>query len=175
MSTARDHQRQQVAAVVARYARVFCWLLHRFASAVMNTTPDSHQKGMAWQSQFARIARNRGLVVEPGTGRSDLVVTGKRVQCKNIDSVRGRMIDISNMRPVKANDGHRGYLAHELDVLALLHCGKIFLIPRDSICDERGVIAGKVSTSFIAQFQDNWGVFDVTYVPPKRDRQQDFL
>lgn len=175
MSTAREHQRQQVAAVAARYAKVFCWLLDRFAAAVSNTTPDSHHKGMAWQSEFAAIARGKGLCVEAGIGRADWLTAGKRVQCKNIDSLRGGVIDISNMRPVKANDGHRGYLAHELDVLALMHLGEVFLIPRDAICDGSGVVAGRVSPSFIRQFRNNWAVFDAEYKPEPRARQQTFF
>jgi len=175
MSTAREHHRHQVAKVVARYVRVFCWLLNRFACAVMNTSPDSHQKGMAWQSQFTELARGRGLSVSEGHGRADLLVSGKKVQCKNIDAVRGGMIDISNMRPVKANGNYRGYFAYELEVLALLHCGIIYLIPQESICDERGAIASRVSRSFVSQFEENWSVFDCDYAPPARDRQKTFF
>jgi len=175
MSTARDQQLREVDMVTARYARVMSWLLKRFAYAVVGRSPDSHQKGMAWQLRFAELARSRGLVVDDGAGRADLLVSGKKVQCKNIDAVRDGMIDISNMRPVKANGNFRGYLAHELEVLALLHCGSIYLIPQESICDERGVIAGRVSRLFVSQFQENWSVFDFDYRPPARDRQKNFF
>lgn len=175
MSTAREHQLQRVASVEARYARVLCWLLNRFACAVISTAQDSHQKGMAWQSEFRKLAADRSLPVEPGSGRVDCVVSGLKVQCKNIDSIRGGMIDISNMRPVKANDGFRGYLANELDVLALRHLGECFLIPSSAICDESGVIRGKVTTSFIKTFRENWAVFDAEYKRPARDYQQTFF
>jgi hypothetical protein len=176
MSTARDHQRQQVATVVSRFGRVFCWLLHRFSAELTKAMADSHQKGMAWQQEFMALASGRGLHVSPGVGRADFVVAGKLVQCKAIDCVNANgRIDASNMRPVKSNGGHRGYLAHEYDVLALLHLGEVFLIPSNLLCDERGVIAGSVSSSFIRQFKDNWGVFDANYIPPDKDRQQTFF
>lgn len=175
MSSAKDHQSRQLSVVVDRYAPVFCWLLQRLARSIAAQAQDSHQKGMAWQSRFAEMAVARGLVVEKGEGRADWVVSGKKVQCKNIDAVRGGMIDISNMRPVKSNGGHRGYLAHELDVLALLHLSQVYLIPRSSICDDQGVINGRVRPEFIKQFHENWAAFDCEYVPPRRDRQQTFL
>ncbi len=175
MSSARDHQNRQMSAVSDRYRRVFCWLLQRYERSIASQVQDSHQKGMAWQSRFAEMSRGRGLSVEKGEGRADWIVSGKKVQCKNIDSQRDGMIDISNMRPVKANGGHRGYLAHELDVLALLHLSQVYLIPRSSICDDQGVISGRVRPEFIKQFHENWAVFDCEYVPPLRDRQQTFF
>jgi hypothetical protein len=175
VSTARDRQREQVADVADRYGRVLCWGLQRFASAVVKIMADSHQKGTAWQLEFAALAVARGLVVDGVTGRPDLLVAGLKVQCKHIDSVRAGRIDISNMRPVKGNDGLRGYLSHELDVLALKHLGELFLIPKASICNSRGVISKSVNTSFIPQFRDNWGVFCRDYVVPARERQQTFL
>jgi hypothetical protein len=172
VSTARDHQRKQVAAVVARHALLVCRWLERFSSELLMAVPDSHQKGMAWQSEFALLAGKRGLHVAPGDLRADLRVAGKRVQCKNIDAVTGKRIDISNMRPVLSNGGYRGYLAHELDVLALRHLGVLYLIPKDSICNERGQIASRVSLVSVSKFQDNWSVFQANYVPPPSDRQQ---
>ena len=127
---------------------------------------DSHRKGKAWEADFEQLARGRGLAVEPGEGRVDMKVAGLLVQCKACDRLAGRSIDVANMRPVAANGGLRGYMRHEVDVLALRHAGGVFLIPADRMVNGDGTLRGRVRVDEIEQFRDAWGVFDADYVAP---------
>jgi hypothetical protein len=133
-------------------------------------TEDSHQKGKRWQSEFEYECHSRGLVVEQAKGREDFVVNGLKVQCKAVDRNEGG-IDISNMRPVKSNNGMRGYLRTEADVFALRHKDSVFLIPSDVLDRGNGVLRGRVSLQEIQEFKDCWGVFSVDYVPAIKSRQ----
>jgi hypothetical protein len=150
-------------------------ILERFEQEIMEVMADSHEKGMRWEKEFVAEAKQRGFVVEAPTGREDWVVNGLKVQCKNIDDVRCGWIDISNMRPVKANSGFRGYLRIEIDVLALRHRGRIFLIPSSTLDDDSGRLRGRVTESEVQSFADNWSAFDRDYTPPVRDRQCDLF
>lgn len=135
---------------------------------------DSHEKGRMWEQLLAEMAASRGLSVEPGEGRGDLKINGVSVQCKHIDATRdGDVIDISNMRPVMANDGLRGYLAGEYGVLALRHKDSLFFVPASFITDEAGKIRGRVRISSIRQFESRWEVFESGYAPPSRETQHE--
>jgi hypothetical protein len=138
---------------------------------VMAIMADSHEKGAQWERDFIEMAAERNLPIEPSTGREDCVVAGLRTQCKSIDDIRGGWIDISNMRPVKSNDGFRGYLRSEVDVLALRHRGRVFLIPATFIQRDDGRLRGRVHESQLGEFENLWDVFDCNYQPPERSRQ----
>jgi hypothetical protein len=134
--------------------------------------PDSHRKGQVWETEFRAMCNERRLFVSEKTGREDLVVSGARVQCKNIDDIRNGVIDISNMRPVKSNGGLRGYHAGEVDVFAIRHRGDVFLVPASAIADENGRLKGRVSLAYINSFLNNWSVFDASYTPPPKSVQK---
>lgn len=124
---------------------------------------------------MATLAIERGFAVEPSDGRGDMKVNGLVVQCKHIDAVRsGDAIDIANMRPVGANNGHRGYMVGEYDVLALRHHDGVYLIPAAWLDAGDGTLASRVRTHEIDQFRDGWSVFANGYEPPARDRQLSF-
>lgn len=146
-------------------------LLQRFSEEMWALTEDSHGKGMRWEEEFSRMAESRGLVVDRPIGRADLSVNGKQVQCKSIDRESGGWIDVSNMRPVKANGGLRGYLASEIDVLALRHRGDLYLIPSEYMANDAGVLQPRVRLDRLANFASGWGVFDAGYVAPSVPRQ----
>ena len=98
------------------------------------------------------------------------------MQCKHIDAVRGSgWIDISNMRPVGANGGHRGYLVGEYDVLALRHREGIYLIPSQHLKVGDGTLRSRVRLAEIQPFRDAWPVFGGDYTPPKRTTQLELM
>lgn len=136
---------------------------------------DSHRKGMRWERDFRETCEQRGLSTSPPSGREDLLVNGRRTQCKAIDRIHEGWIDISNMRPVKANNGARGYLRSEIDVIALRSCGAIYLIPCDAVTKDCGAIRPRLRVSEIAHFQDNWSVYDFDYTPPACHRQRNLF
>lgn len=142
-------------------------ILNRFKEEILEALADSHTKGMLWQERFSHEAMNRALRVEPGVGRGDMLVAGKVVQCKSVDQITGdNCVAIDNMRPVKANGNERGYLVGEYDVMALQHRGHTYLIPAASLV--RGQkLASRVRLQEVAQFRDNWEVFDAGYLPPE--------
>ena len=147
-------------------------LLRDLEDRVLELMCDSHEKGKRWESDVAELANSRGLVVEPSDGRGDMKINGLVVQCKHIDAIRsGETLDVSNMRPVNANDGHRGYVVGEYDVLALKHRDGVYLIPAQWMDTGNGTLAGSVRISHIQQFRNDWCVFDGNYVPPRRDEQ----
>jgi hypothetical protein len=132
---------------------------------------DSDAKGREWERQFFQQCLLRGLTIEDAAGRSDGRVCGLSIQCKNIDRIDRGWIDISNMRPVKSKGGMRGYTRDEIDVFAIRHRGRVFLVPTDSICVDGVRIAGSVRLSDIEQFENNWTVFCAGYVAPRLERQ----
>lgn len=150
-------------------------LVQEFADRIWLLLSDSHQKGQRWESEVATLATERGLAVEPSDGRGDMKVNGLVVQCKHIDAVRsGGAIDIANMRPVEANNGHRGYMVGEYDVLALRHHDGVYLIPAAWLDTGDGTLASHVRLCGIDQFRDGWSVFANGYQPPIRDKQMSF-
>lgn len=147
-------------------------ILHDAAEQIWTLLSDSHQKGRQWEADMVAMATDRGLTVEPGRGRGDMKIHGMTVQCKHIDAVRcGGSIDISNMRPVEANNGHRGYVAGEYDVLALRHHEHAYMIPAAWLANDDGTLAGRVRLNEIEQFRDGWHVFTDGYLPPSRQKQ----
>jgi hypothetical protein len=135
---------------------------------------DSHRKGSRFEREFKQMAIDRQLVVEKGVGRADCCISGLKTQCKAIDRYEGG-IDIANMRAVQANNGVRGYLRSEIDVMALRHRSRLFIIPADYLQRDNGVLKPKVRLKEIEQFENNWSVFDTDYVPPPRDKQLPLL
>jgi len=146
-------------------------ILQRFAKELWELTEDSHNKGARWEEEFASMSESRGLFVCSSKSRADLLVNGKQVQCKNIDADEEGWIDISNRMPVKSNGGFRGYLASEVDVLALRHRGDVYLIPAEYITNSDGAITRYVRINSILKFVDAWAVFDFDYVAPAVAKQ----
>jgi len=150
-------------------------MVQDFADRIWILLADSHQKGQRWESDFEALARQRSLDVDLSNGRGDTKVNGLVVQCKHIDALKsGDSIDIANMRPVEANNGHRGYMAGEYDVLALQHNGGVYLIPSTWLDAGDGTLASRVRLQEIDQFRDAWKVFFNGYKPPIRDKQLSF-
>lgn len=134
---------------------------------------NAHHKGAAWESLFADQAIKRGLIIEKRKGtRSDLVVNGKLVQCKNIDQITGGKLLIENARPVRSNNGIRGYLRGEYDILALLHRGTVYLIPESRLVIDDARLATQIAIESFSDCIDNWQVFDANYIPPVREQQK---
>lgn len=150
-------------------------LLRRFGDDLWALTEDSHRKGARWEEDFARMAHERGFAVGTVIGRADLLVNGKRVQCKNCDMEKNGWVDISNRMPVKSNGGLRGYLASEVDVVALRHRDRVYLIPSAVLANESGVLQSRVQTDRLGPFVDGWGIFETGYVPPETHKQTTFL
>jgi hypothetical protein len=141
-------------------------------SKALELAMDSDAKGRQWEREFFDKCLSLGLgPIEDVSGRADGRVRSKNVQCKSIDRITNGWIDISNMRPVKSKGGLRGYTRDEVDVFAIKHRGRVFLVPTDSICADGIHIAGKVRISDIQQFDDNWAVFDDGYISPRIDGQ----
>lgn len=154
----QEWKRQRCEAFFARLAEIAFEMLPEFF-------PDSDQKGKRWESDFRSMCMERNLPVEPPSGREDLVVAGMRVQCKNVDESRNGTIDISNMRPVKANGGLRGYHSGEVDVFAIRHRGEVFIVPAVSVMGTDGVVRKRVRLQSLVPFANNWGVFSNDYRP----------
>lgn len=150
-------------------------ILQDAAERIWVLLSDSHQKGQKWQADMEALAAERGLAVEPTDGRGDMKINGLVVQCKHIDAIRSAdTLDIANMRPVEANNGHRGYVTGEYDVLALRHHESLYLIPAAWLDTGSGTLASRVRLSEIGQFRDGWAVFCNDYEPPSRDKQLSF-
>lgn len=168
-----ETRRQRVKAAFSVLREILLEALASAEHAILPLIEDSHEKGTRWEREFSGMAADRGLAVEDGAGREDLVVAGVRVQCKHIDALRsGDTLDIANMRPVGANNGHRGYMIGEYDVLALRHGDGVYLIPATWLDAGNGTLASRIRLSLIGQFRDAWEVFDTGYAAPRRDAQQ---
>ena len=124
------------------------------------TIKDSHHKGIAFENLVREIAHGLQIVVDDSVGREDMILNGKRVQAKWIDELRGRQVPIDNMRPVKQNDGRRGYLLSEIDVFILKHRHQIYVIPSSRIAGADGMLLSRIDPSEYKDCIDNWSVFD---------------
>ena len=120
---------------------------------------DSHRKGVAWEETVEQHARGLGYTVEPGNGRNDMIINGWRVQCKHVDEERNGKVCISNMRPVKANGGFRGYLVENVDVFCIQHRGLSSVIPVREVTTDGIKVDQHVSTSKLKQYAERWDLF----------------
>ena len=114
-----------------------------------------HMKGYEFEKDFVRQCIERGLDatrVKSG-GHTDILVGGKRVQCKCLTPSTDGSVWIqpgsgSNYRP------------GDFDVLAMLSQGITYIIPASELLMTGDHIRSKVKPSVYSDWADAWEVFD---------------
>ena len=123
----------------------------------------SHHKGIQWERDFLRLAKQHNLSAEKDSkcGRGDVKVENRRVQCKHLDAHNNGLVSIDNMRPVKANENNRGYMVGEYDVFALKHNDSVYLISATELVDNTrpGWLKNRIRICDYRHCVDNWTIF----------------
>ena len=126
----------------------------RRAIGVIETLSDPpHMKGYAFEKHFLFECRRRGLrACKQSGGHVDLLVVGKRVQCKCVTPNSSGQVFIQ--------PGQRTwYLPEDFDVLAM-KCGEItYIIPMECLPKTNGHVRIQIRPTSFRRFIDAWGVF----------------
>lgn len=120
----------------------------------------SCEKGMTFEAEFASIAHEKGMSVSrpPRRSRHDLVVNGKRVQCKKMEGLARSFIMIQSFTPGR---GHTGYEREDWEVLAIRHKGSTAIIPVESLLMKCGVrVKTAVHVEDFYRWIDRWDVLE---------------
>lgn len=113
-------------------------------------------KGKRFERWFRDEAESRGLSVVPATdSKHDVLVNGKRVQCKRIDKESGCICTTPIIgRP------YCGYERDDWDVLAIQQRGTLLLIPVEAmLMDDGNRVMNVIRIEDWISWKDRWGVF----------------
>lgn len=113
-----------------------------------------HMKGYAFEKEFAIDCRKRGMTVRKSSVSShvDLLVNGKRVQCKCVTPNTNGQVFIQ--------PGQRTwYLPEDFDVLAMRCNGDLYLIPMDTLPKTNGHVRIQIKPRHMRRFIDAWEIF----------------
>lgn len=119
-------------------------------------------KGFKWEKEFAQLSRDRGFDVKPRTdSKHDVIVNGKRVQCKESSK------DCLCRTPITGRDYH-GYYREDWDVLAFRHTNVLLIIPVESLLlDDGRCVLNNISLNKWRIWEDRWDVFGDFRVNPQ--------
>jgi hypothetical protein len=119
--------------------------------------------GFVFEDHLKERAAKEFLSVEDVSRKKlpyDLVINGRRVQCKSSGS-RSGCVDVRPSRPVVGSDCRR-YSAADFDVMAvhLAAFGEVFFLPTDQfMCDQyAGMVCGTFVRSKCIRWLDAWCV-----------------
>lgn len=113
-----------------------------------------HIKGYRFQKWFREECRKRRMPVRRKTGSShvDLIVNSKRVQCKNLTpNASGQVF----LQPGQSTY----YMPKDFDVLAMLCCDRLYIIPIDALPKTNGHITIQIRPVRMHRWVDAWHVF----------------
>ena len=122
-----------------------------------------HMKGYQFEKDFLAECRSRGLDAgkASGGGHVDLVVAGRRVQCKHVTP--------NDAGDVFIQPGQRSYyLPTDFDVLAMKSDESLYIIPMQSLPMTNGHVRIQVRPVSLTMWIDAWGVFTGDGVPQPR-------
>ena len=124
-------------------------------SVIESHAEPPHMKGYAFEKQFMRECRQRGMRVSKSSKSShvDMVVNGQRVQCKCVTP--------NTIGQVFIQPGQRTwYLQDDFDVLAMSCMSNLYLVPAQSLPTTNGHIRIQIRPSSMRRFIDAWEVFE---------------
>jgi hypothetical protein len=113
-----------------------------------------HRKGYQFEKQFLAYCRQRGMTVSKKTMSShvDLLVNGKRVQCKNLTpNAAGQVF----LQPGQSTY----YMTGDFDVLAMSCCGRLYLVPMQALPVTSGHVSIQVKPNSLGEWIDRWDIF----------------
>jgi hypothetical protein len=113
-----------------------------------------HIKGYRFEKQFMAICRQRRMSVTRRTESShvDLLVNGKRVQCKNLSpNAAGQVF----LQPGQSTY----YMPEDFDILAMFCCGRLYLVPMQALPVTSGHVSIQVKPNSLSEWVDRWDVF----------------
>jgi hypothetical protein len=113
-----------------------------------------HLKGYKFEKQFRAYCRKQGMTVSNKTFSShvDLLVNGKRVQCKNLTpNASGQVF----LQPGQST----WYMPDDFDVLAMSCCGTLYLVPIQALPLTAGHICIQVKPKSLSEWINRWDVF----------------
>jgi|LakMenEpi03Aug12_release.lakeMendotaPanAssembly.Ray.scaffolds.fasta_scaffold131917_2 hypothetical protein len=112
-----------------------------------------HMKGYHFEKQFRAHCRQRGMTVSNKTMSShvDLLVNGKRVQCKNLTpNAAGQVF----LQPGQSTY----YMPEDFDVLAMSCCDCLYLVPMQALPVTGGHVCIQVKPAALGEWIDRWDV-----------------
>jgi hypothetical protein len=112
-----------------------------------------HMKGYHFEKQFRAYCRQKGMTVSKKTLSShvDLLVNGKRVQCKNLTpNATGQVF----LQPGQSTY----YMPEDFDVLALSCCDRLYLVPIQALPVTSGHVSIQVKHNSLGEWIDRWDV-----------------
>jgi hypothetical protein len=114
-----------------------------------------HMKGYRFEKEFVQACRARGLKTRKPScqGHVDVVVNGKRVQCKHVTQ--------NDVGQVFIQPGQRTwYEQQDFDVLAMKCNESVYIIPMSSLPKTNGHVRIQIKPRAYRRFIDFWQAFD---------------
>jgi hypothetical protein len=112
-----------------------------------------HMKGYRFEKQFRALCRRKGMLVSSKTCSShvDLLVNGKRVQCKNLTPNSAGQV---YLQPGQSTY----YMPDDFDVLAMSCLGVLYLVPIQALPVTGGHVCIQVKPNTLREWIDRWDV-----------------
>ena len=121
-----------------------------------------YHRGHSFEKELVAMCVSRGLNARRVRRQCsvDLVINGKRVQCKHTDASCGA---------VRAYGGRKmSYDVNAFDVLAVSAKGSFFFVPTHAIPRSMGKLRNSIRLSSIRKWRDAWHVFDGAFQHKER-------